>query len=61
MKIIIEDKFEIYSTEFTNMDVSMEQIVNSFKGMLMNYGFHIDTINEYFKTSEAPQHRSIDT
>jgi hypothetical protein len=52
MKIIIEDKFEIYSTEFTNMDVSMEQIVNSFKGMLMSYGFHIDTINEYFKTDD---------
>jgi hypothetical protein len=52
MKITIEYKFETYSTEFTNMDVSMEQIVNSLKGMLMSYGFHIDTINEYFKTDE---------
>ena len=52
MKIIIEDKFEIYSTEFTNMDVSMEQIIEAFKGMLLSYGFHINTINEYFKTDD---------
>jgi hypothetical protein len=52
MKIIIEDKFEIYSTEFTNMDVSMDQIIESLKGMLLSYGFHINTINEYFKTDE---------
>lgn len=52
MKIIIEDKFEIYTTEFTNMDVSMNQIIEALKGMLLSYGFHINTINEYLKTDD---------
>lgn len=52
MKITIEDKFEIYSTQFTNIDVSMNQVIEALKGMLLSYGFHIDTINEYLKTDD---------
>jgi hypothetical protein len=52
MKIIIQTKFETYSTEFTNVDVSMEQIAKAIQGMLLSYGWEIDTIKEYIKTEE---------
>jgi hypothetical protein len=52
MKIIIQTKFETYSTEFTNVDVSMDQIVKAIQGMLLSYGWDIDTIKEYLKTEE---------
>ena len=52
MKIIIEKKFETYTTEFTNVDVSMEQIAKALTGMLLSYGWDIETIKEYLKTEE---------
>jgi len=52
MKITIEKKFETYTTEFTNVDVSMEQIVEALQGMLLSYGWDIDTIKEYIKIQE---------
>lgn len=52
MNIKIETQWTTYTTEFTNVDVSMEQIADALRGMLLSYGFHIDTINEYFKTDE---------
>jgi hypothetical protein len=52
MKIIIEKKFETYTTEFTNVDVSMEQIAKALTGMLLSYGWDIETIKEHIKTEE---------
>ena len=52
MKIIIQTKFETYSTEFTNVDVSMDQIAKAIQGMLLSYGWDIDIIKEYIKTEE---------
>ena len=52
MKITIETKFETYTTEFTNVDVSMEQIVKALTGMLLSDGWYIDTIKEYLKTEQ---------
>ena len=50
MKIIIEKKYETYTTEFTNVDVSMDQITKALIGMLLSYGWDIETIKEYIKT-----------
>ena len=50
MKIIIETKFETYTTEFSNVDVSMEQIVKALTGMLLSHGWNIEIIKEYIKT-----------
>ena len=50
MKIKIETKFETYITEFTNIDVSMEQIAKALTGMLLSYGWSLENINEYIKT-----------
>ena len=52
MIIKIETKYEAYTTEFTNVDVSMEQITKALTGMLLSYGLDIDTIKEYIKTEE---------
>lgn len=52
MKITLEAEWETYTTEFKNVDVTMEQVINAFKGMLLSYGFSIETINEYFKQEE---------
>lgn len=50
MKITIETKFETYTTMFTNVDVSMEQITKALTGMLLSYGWDIEIIKEYIKT-----------
>ena len=50
MKIIIEKKYETYTTEFTNVDVSMDQITKALTGMLLSHGWDIETIKEYIKT-----------
>jgi hypothetical protein len=50
MKIRIETKFETYITEFTNVDVSMEQIAKALTGMLLSCGWDIENIKEYIKT-----------
>lgn len=52
MKIIIENKFETYTTEFTNVDVSIDQITKALIGMLLSYGWDIEIIKEYIKTEE---------
>ena len=52
MIIKIETKYETYTTEFTNVDVSMEQITKALTGMLLTYGWEIDTIKQYLKTEE---------
>ena len=50
MKIIIEKKYETYTTEFTNVDVSMDQITKALIGMLLSHGWDIEIIKEYIKT-----------
>ena len=50
MKITIEKKFETYTTEFTNVDVSMDQITKALIGMLLSHGWDIEIIKEYIKT-----------
>ena len=50
MKIIIETKYETYTTQFTNVDVSMEQIAKALTGMLLSHGWDIEIIKEYIKT-----------
>ena len=50
MTIRIEKKYETYTTEFTNMDVSMDQITTALIGMLLSYGWDIEIIKEYIKT-----------
>tara|TARA_R110000868_G_scaffold74709_1_gene216149 strand:- start:297 stop:476 length:180 start_codon:yes stop_codon:yes gene_type:complete len=50
MKIKIETKFETYTTEFTNVDVSMNQIAKALTGMLLSHGWDIENIKEYIKT-----------
>lgn len=50
MNIKIETQWTTYTTEFTNVDVSMDQIADALRGMLVSYGFNINTVNEYIKT-----------
>lgn len=52
MIIRIETQWTTYTTEFANKDVDMEQITEALRGMLLSYGFSIETINEYIKTDE---------
>jgi hypothetical protein len=52
MKIIIEKKFETYTTEFTNVDVNLDQIAKALQGMLLSDGWDIDIIKEHIKTEE---------
>jgi hypothetical protein len=50
MKIIIQKKFETYTTEFTNVDVNLDQIAKALQGMLLSDGWDIETIKEHIKT-----------
>ena len=50
MKITIQTKFETYTTEFSNVDVSMDQIAKALTGMLLSHGWDIENIKEYIKT-----------
>lgn len=52
MIIRIETQWTTYMTEFSNEFVSIEQITDALRGMLLSHGFHIDTINEYIKTND---------
>ena len=52
MKIRIETKLTNHTYEFVNSYVSMEEIVQAFRGMLLSEGFHIETINRYLKTDD---------
>jgi hypothetical protein len=47
MIIKIENKHETFTTEFNNMDVSLDQIFDSLKGMLIASGWHINTIESH--------------
>jgi len=49
MKLTIENKWETYTTEFKNTDVSIEQIIFALQGMLISNGFDKETIVEGFK------------
>jgi translation elongation factor EF-G len=49
MKLTLENKWEIYTTEFKNIDVSIEQIIFALQGMLISNGFDKETIVEAFK------------
>jgi hypothetical protein len=52
MIIRIETQWTTYTTEFVNKDISMEQITEAIRGMLLSYGFSIETINEYIKIDD---------
>ena len=59
MKIIIEKKYETYTTEFTNVDVSMDQITTALIGMLLSHGWDIEIIKEYIKTDNDLLHDEL--
>ena len=52
MIIRIETNTETYTTEFHHNDVSIGQIAEALRGMLLSHGFSIKTINEYIKIPE---------
>ena len=47
MKLIIERKFETHITEFKNIDVSLEQLFDAFKGHLVAMTWDQATIDEF--------------
>jgi hypothetical protein len=47
MKLIIEREFETHTTEFKNVDVSLEQLFSAFKGSLVSMEWHTEVIDEY--------------
>ena len=47
MKLTIETKFETKTIEFKNSDVSLEQLFDAFKGLLVASGWSEQTINEF--------------
>ena len=47
MKLKIEKQHEIFTTEFLNSDVDLEQLFDSFKGMLIASGWQPITIDQY--------------
>ena len=47
MKLTIETKFETKTIEFKNSDVSLEQLFDAFKGLLVASTWSEQTINEY--------------
>ena len=52
MIIRIETQQTTSTTEFINKDVSMEEIVEALRGMLLSNGWGIETINRYLKTDD---------
>lgn len=46
-KLTIETQFETYAVEFKNIDVSLEQAFNSFKGLLIASSWMPESIDEY--------------
>lgn len=46
-KLILETEWQTYSSEFKNMDTSLEQVFESLRGMLVSYGWSQKTIDEY--------------
>jgi hypothetical protein len=47
MKLITEKEFETHITEFKNIDVSLEQLFDAFKGHLIAMTWHHTTIDQY--------------
>jgi hypothetical protein len=47
MKLKLETHTEIFTTEFLNSDVDLEQIFDAFKGMLVANGWHSSTIDRH--------------
>ena len=47
MKLIIETQFETKTIEFKNSDVSLEQLFDAFKGLLVASTWSEQTINEF--------------
>lgn len=47
MKITIESKYSKITTEFTNSDVNLDQIFDSFKGMLVCLSYSEQSINNF--------------
>lgn len=47
MKLIIEREFETHTTEFKNVDVSLDQLFSAFKGSLISMEWHIEVIDKY--------------
>ena len=45
--ISLKKEFETFEVTFTNVDVSLEQYFNAFKGMLVSAGWNEVTINDY--------------
>jgi L-rhamnose isomerase len=52
MIIRIETQWTTTTTEFVNSDISMEQIVEAMRGMLVTHCWQIETINKYLKTED---------
>jgi len=47
MIIRIEKQYEMFTTEFHNIDVDLNQIFDAFKGMLIASGWQPVTIDQY--------------
>lgn len=47
MKLTIETEFETKTIEFKNSDVSLEQLFEAFKGLLVASTWSEQTINDY--------------
>lgn len=47
MKLITEKEFETHITEFKNVDVSLYQLFDAFKGHLIAMTWHPMTIDQY--------------
>jgi hypothetical protein len=47
MKLKLETHTEIFTTEFLNSDVDLEQFFDAFKGMLVANGWMPITIDQY--------------
>ena len=47
MKLTIETQFETKTIEFKNSDVSLEQLFDAFKGLLVASSWGEQTINDY--------------
>ena len=47
MILRIEKQWETFTTEFSNVDVDLEQIFDAFKGMLIASGWHSMTIDQH--------------
>jgi hypothetical protein len=46
-KLSLETKFENHSVTFNNIDVSLDQLFNAFKGQLVAIGWDEIQINDY--------------